>query len=469
MTNKQFFQEALLEAKTIRETALASAKASLEEAFTPRIKSMIDAKLSLMEDDASDDNEIDETKEMDEAKAKADEAKKVEEKKDMDEAKDMEEGTQGSKANLKVGAKVHPHGQSEKVLTVISLEGGFGGKVKVEDEKGNGYSFEAEDLELVQNEGYGMDENAELDEMELDEILAELEREDANEGVAPAGVPVNPLNLEAKKVDEKKDVDEAKKDVKEGEAAYEYEKGKKAGEKLGEGEGDEDAEEVTELTVDELKDLIRDVLADVLGSEGAAEDDLEADVDVDADGADIEVSDDEEVSDDMELETILRELDKKVEGKMDEKKDVEEAKKKVDEKKVEEKKDVDEAKKEVEEAKKEVDEAVKVIKALKNELNEVNLLNAKLLYVNKIFKSKSLTESQKVKVINAFDRAESVKEVKNTYETLKESFNGTSQKSAIKESVGFASKTVLGGSTTSAPIVETDSFVARMQKLAGIK
>jgi hypothetical protein len=201
------------------------------------------------------------------------------------------------------------------------------------------------------------------------------------------------------------------------------------------------------------------------------------------DGEEIEVNDDEEVSDDMELETILRELDKKVEGKVDEKKDMEEAKKKVDEKKkfeeaklkaeegktkTEEAKDMEEAKKEVEEAKKEVDEAVKVIKALKNELNEVNLLNAKLLYVNKIFKSKSLTESQKVKVINAFDRAESVKEVKNTYETLKESFNGTSQKSAIKESVGFASKTVLGGSTTSAPIVETDSFVARMQKLAGI-
>jgi hypothetical protein len=413
MTNKQFFQEALLEAKTIRETALASAKASLEEAFTPRIKSMIDAKLSLMEDDASDDNEIDETKEMDEAKAKADEAKKVEEKKDMDEAKDMEENKDMEEAKAK------------------------------------------------QEEGYGMDEANELDEMELDEILAELERDDANEGVAPAGVPVNPLNLEAKvKADEAKKVEEKKEDVKEGEAAYEYEKGKQAGEKLGEEAEAED--EVTELTVDELKDLIRDVLADVLGSDAAAEDEIGADEE------EVTVNDSEEVSDDMELETILRELDKKVEGKVDEKKDVDEAKK-VEEKKVEEKKDVDEAKKEVEEAKKEVDEAVKVIKALKNELNEVNLLNAKLLYVNKIFKSKSLTESQKVKVINAFDRAESVKEVKNTYETLKESFNGASQKSAIKESVGFASKTVLGGSTTSAPIVETDSFVARMQKLAGIK
>jgi len=169
----------------------------------------------------------------------------------------------------------------------------------------------------------------------------------------------------------------------------------------------------------------------------------------------------------MELEAILRELDKKEEGKMEEKKDVDEAKKVDEKKEMDEKKDMDEAKKEVEEAKKEVEEAVKVIKALKNELNEVNLLNAKLLYVNKIFKSKSLTESQKVKVINAFDRAESVKEVKNTYETLKESFNGAAQKSAIKESVGFASKSVIGA-TAGQPIV-ADDFVARMQKLAGIK
>ena len=408
MTNKQFFQEALLEAKAIRETALVAAKEALEEAFTPKIKSMIDAKLSLMEDDASDDNE---DSSMDEAKAKAEEAKKVEEKKDMEEAKDMDE------------AKVD----------------------------------ETKDME----EGADMEENAELDEMELDEILAELEREDANEGVAPAGVPVNPLNLEAKKVDEKKEVDEAKKDVKEGEAAYEYEKGKQAGKKLGEGE--EGDEEMTELTVDELKDIIRDVLADVLGSDAAAEDEMGAE----EDGEDIEVSDEEEVSDDMELESILRELDKKEEGKMDEKKDVDEAKKVDEKKEMDEKKDMDEAKKEVEEAKKEVEEAVKVIKALKNELNEVNLLNAKLLYVNKIFKSKSLTESQKVKVINAFDRAESVKEVKNTYETLKESFNGAAQKSTIKESVGFASKSVIGGAAVQ-PIV-ADDFVSRMQKLAGIK
>jgi len=417
MTNKQFFQEALLEAKAIRETALVAAKEALEEAFTPKIKSMIDAKLSLMEDDAMDDNEMTEKKEVEEAKAKAEEAKKVEEKKEVEEAKDMDE------------AKV----DETKDMEEAKQEEGYG----------------AYEYEKGKQAGKKMEE-AELDEMELDEILAELEREDEakkveegdmEEGVDPAAVPVNPLNLEAKakaeeakKVEEKKKVEENMDEVAEAE------------------------DEVTELTVDELKDLIRDVLADVLGSDAAAEDEVGGEEEITAD--------EEEVSDDMELETILRELDKKEEGKMDEKKDVEEAKK-VEEKKVEEKKDVEEAKKEVEEAKKEVEEAVKVIKALKNELNEVNLLNAKLLYVNKIFKSKSLTESQKVKVINAFDRAESVKEVKNTYETLKESFNGAAQKSTIKESVGFASKAVIGGAATQ-PIV-ADDFVARMQRLAGIK
>jgi len=406
MTNKQFFQEALLEAKAIRETALVAAKEVLEEAFTPKIKSMIDAKLSLMEDNM---DEVDEAKEMDEAKAKAEEAKKVEEKKDMEEAKDMDE------------AKV----DETKDMDEAKQEEGYGA---YEYEKGKQAGEMAE---------------GELDEMELDEILAELEKEDAKEGVDPAAVPVNPLNLEAKaKAEEAKKVEEKKVEEKKME------------------EGD-DEEEVAELTVDELKDLIRDVLADVLGSDAAAEDEVGAEED------EIEVSDDEPVSDDMELEAILRELDKKEEGKMEEKKDVDEAKKVDEKKEMDEKKDMDEAKKEVEEAKKEVEEAVKVIKALKNELNEVNLLNAKLLFVNKIFKSKSLTESQKVKVINAFDRAESVKEVKNTYETLKESFNGAASKSTIKESVGLASKPVIGGAATQ-PIV-ADDFVSRMQRLAGIK
>ena len=96
----------------------------------------------------------------------------------------------------------------------------------------------------------------------------------------------------------------------------------------------------------------------------------------------------------------------------------------------------------------------------------MNLFNAKMLYVNKIFKSKNLNESQKTKVINAFDRAISVKEVENTYKTLLESIGEAPKKTSIKESVGFASKPI--GSAPVRPIVEADAFVSRWQKLAGI-
>jgi prolyl oligopeptidase PreP (S9A serine peptidase family) len=124
-----------------------------------------------------------------------------------------------------------------------------------------------------------------------------------------------------------------------------------------------------------------------------------------------------------------------------------------------------EGKKEVEEAKAELNEAINVINTLKSELNEVNLLNAKLLYVNKLFRSKTLTEAQKVKVINAFDRAESVKEVKNIFETLKDSVT-TGAKKAVNESRSFASKAA--GVAPKTQIVESNDFVKRMQKIAGI-
>jgi hypothetical protein len=85
--------------------------------------------------------------------------------------------------------------------------------------------------------------------------------------------------------------------------------------------------------------------------------------------------------------------------------------------------------------------------------------------VNKLFRSKTLTESQKVKVINAFDRAETVKEVKNIYETIKDAVTAETKK-AMNESKGFASKAA--GVAPQKPIVENNDFVARMQKLAGI-
>jgi len=117
----------------------------------------------------------------------------------------------------------------------------------------------------------------------------------------------------------------------------------------------------------------------------------------------------------------------------------------------------------------EAKEMEETINELRNELNEVNLLNAKLLYTNKIFKAKNLTESEKIKVLNTFDKAETVKEVKLVFETLTESFKATTaKKNPIKEPLGSASKTI-STATPKQPIIESNEAFARMQRLAGLK
>jgi len=119
-----------------------------------------------------------------------------------------------------------------------------------------------------------------------------------------------------------------------------------------------------------------------------------------------------------------------------------------------------------ENSKKELQEALKAINILKSELNEVNLLNSKLLYVNKIFRAKNLTESQKVKVLGAFDKATTVKEAKLVFETL--SSEVKEKKSPVTESmIGGASKAA-GIAPTKQPILEVNNQFARWQQLAGI-
>ena len=122
---------------------------------------------------------------------------------------------------------------------------------------------------------------------------------------------------------------------------------------------------------------------------------------------------------------------------------------------------------EKEEMKKELKEAYDALKHIKSELNEVNLFNAKLLYTNKIFRNKNLSESQKVKVLAAFDKAVSVKEAKLVYETLSEGLKTT--KAPVNESLlrGAASK--VSGIAPKKPILEVNDQVNRWQLLAGIK
>jgi hypothetical protein len=108
------------------------------------------------------------------------------------------------------------------------------------------------------------------------------------------------------------------------------------------------------------------------------------------------------------------------------------------------------------------------LKELRSDLQETNLLNAKLLYTNKIFRAKNLKEAQKIKVLEAFDKASNVKEAKLIFETLNEGMVAkTATKSPIRENLGRASKAA-GMAPTKQPIMEIDPQVARWQKLAGI-
>ena len=184
---------------------------------------------------------------------------------------------------------------------------------------------------------------------------------------------------------------------------------------------------------------------------------------------------DEDLDEGFDLDALLEELDGLDHG-LDEAKedDLDEAKKDdLDEAKEE---DLDEAKdKELEETKKELEETNKALTTVRTELNEVNLLNSKLLYVNRIFKANTLNEAQKLRVVESLDKAGTAKEAKLIYETIKDTFNISkgekrTQKSSIREGFGMASKAV-GKSTASkkAVISESDDMMKRFQKLANIK
>ena len=197
----------------------------------------------------------------------------------------------------------------------------------------------------------------------------------------------------------------------------------------------------------------------------------------------LEEAKDEDLDEGFDLDALLEELDGLDHG-LDEAKedDLDEAKKDdLDEAKEEDldeakDKELDEAKdKELEETKKELEETNNALTTVRAELNEVNLLNSKLLYVNRIFKANTLNESQKLRVVESLDKAGTAKEAKLIYETIKDTFNiskGEQRKvkSSIKEGLGMASKAA-GKSTASkkAVISESNDMMKRFQKLANIK
>jgi hypothetical protein len=266
-------------------------------------------------------------------------------------------------------------------------------------------------------------------------------------------------------LDNEEELEEAKKEDKEEEESEDESK------EESEEKGEEDDKKVTDLSVEELKSIIKDIVDQELESEEyetPSDEEMEQ-----GDEQSLDLGNEEPVAgeeqplggeeagseDEIDLEELLAELDALDESE----EELEEGKGKV---KVQQMEKPGDKYTPVKKIKEELDLAVSTIKTLRKELNEVNLLNAKLLYVNKIFKAKNLTESQKLKVITSFDKATNVKEAKVVFESLNSTLVSP-KKAAIKESMGFASKAV--GVASKPAIVESDNVISRMQRLANIK
>ena len=131
-----------------------------------------------------------------------------------------------------------------------------------------------------------------------------------------------------------------------------------------------------------------------------------------------------------------------------------------------EEEDEEEEKNEVAKLQADLDEHRSVIETLRGKLNEVNLLNAKLLFTNKLFRKYGLNNEQKMKVVEQFDRAGTLREVKLVYSTLGESFGAT--RNNINESKGSASKPIASTKPEKEVITESSDLRDRFKKLANL-
>jgi hypothetical protein len=424
MANRDLLKEAIADAKALKETAIANAKVALEEAFEPRLKSMLSAKLEEMEkedleegddemteakkkykdDDRKDGGESKETKRTEKMKY----GKDLAEAEDMDEEMDLDEILAELEGDL-----------SEDARTDAEEEGYKDG---MEDEK--------EDMEDKEE-----DEEIDLDDMSEDDLKSFIEDVIADMVTAGELEAGDEFEVEDEDVEDDEEIDvedDTEVDVEVNEAKEDMDEG------YGKEDMDEAKDEMDEGIMDKLKAAYNDKellskivtvdgekvsMKDLLGLAGAG-----------ATGGMAKSGSGKTSSIGEDARTDAEE-----EGYLDGMKD--------------EKEDMDEMKKEIEE--------------LRSDLHETNLLNAKLLYTNKIFRAKNLKEAQKVKVLEAFDKASNVKEVKLIFETLNE---GMVNKTAtpIRENLGRASK-ASGNAPTKQPIMEIDPQVARWQKLAGLK
>jgi hypothetical protein len=374
MSKSKLLKEAIADAKAVRETAIANAKIALEEAFTPRLQSILSRKIQAEAEDMEDEIEVNEEYGADDVSAT--------------DSSEIGAG-EGSTESGTDGA--NPSG----IATDAHTELGDTDTETAEPGKEDDHTEVVDTLTEEEEEETNFDsmEEEDEDELDLEAIIRELEGE----------VEDDEMNMEG-----------------------------------------EEEMEAPEMEVP------------------AEEPAMEGEEEMEAPAMDAEVSEEEmEFDDEIDLDEILREM-----GYGEEEEEVATTE-------GEEEMEVP-AMDAVAEKEAELEEAYSTIKSLRKTINEVNLLNAKLLYTNKLFRGYNLTNEQKVKVVENLDRTSTVREVKLVYATLAESmkFTGTEKKvSAAKKNIteGLASKVVASTAPKKEIISESVNTMAdRFKKLAGI-
>jgi hypothetical protein len=412
MANSKLLKEAIADAKAVKETALANAKLALEEAFTPRLQSILSQKLQA-EAEMTDDEEEMQTEELS--------STGIGSKVDAGYAETPgSQPTLDANTDLSVGVKKDA-GKPEQAGTDYK-------KVADISEEENPFADDA----------VGDDKDAKI--AELESRIAELEGGNSQEenpiaqdAAGEDEMGMDDMGMDSDMGDDSMDMDssdEESEDDMELEAII-----KQLEAQLG---GDDD-----QMDYQEEEPKMDENLAD--GSEAGTDKGETPKVVVTNEEA--KEDDKEEMDEVIDLEEILKEMEADLTNEAEESKE--------------------------DEKEEELKEAYSTIKSLQKTINEVNLLNAKLLFANKLFRAHNMTNEQKVKVIETLDRTNSVREVKLVYSTLAENFKYTSISKTAKKSIteGIASKVV----KSTAPktevkqvIAESADFSDRFKKLAGI-
>ena len=445
-------KDAIADAKAVRETALANAKIALEEAFTPRIQSMLSQKIQ-QEEEGEEIPVADEEEAGEEAPEIAVEpevgeeapADELEEPAIADEEIPVEEPAIADEEEVPVEEPAIADEEEELPIEEPAIEGEEGEEDVIEI---NGVKYApvvSEEEEEPADHDEMKYEEADEDELDLESILKELEDEaddEVNEEYEENEVGDGLSSDEAETADQ---ADLAENDVSSDIGDADNKVNDEAGDSSDVGQGSEEpaAADAPDHGKENSEDEVVDDLVEVNGVKYAK---VKEQDEFEARNGDLEVNEE----DDIDLEEILKALS---EG---------------------DEEDAEAAEEQVSKLTSELDEHRKVVKYLRGKLNEVNLLNAKLLFTNKLFRAHGLTNEQKLKVVETFDRATNLREVKLVFSTLAESFGSktanASKPKPIKENKGTASKATASTKPKSTPKVIEEGFdmKQRFQKLANI-